>query len=125
MLDFYQRRKFKSILLLPVTRVVLFVLVLLLASSAYTRYKIAAEMADRRVDAEASVEELKVQKQQLQEKVDYLSDERGIEAEMRRQFDVTLPGEQVVVIVEEESNLQPVTASTSESIEGHWYEFWR
>jgi len=68
---------------------------------------------------------LRSQKDALQEQVDYLSNERGIEAEMRRQFDVALEGEQVVVIVEPEAGpeIQPMSTSTEE--EAAWYEFWR
>jgi len=68
---------------------------------------------------------LRSQKDSLQEQVEYLSNERGIEAEMRRQFDVALEGEQVVVIVEPEAGLdiQPLATSTPE--ETAWYQFWQ
>jgi hypothetical protein len=44
---------------------------------------------------------------------------------MRRQFDVALEGEQVVVIVEPEAELeiQPLATSTEE--ETAWYQFWQ
>lgn len=125
MFDFYQRRKAKGLLFLPVTRVALFLVVLVVAFSAYTRYKIAAEMDERREAAEAAVLELRIQKQKLEEKVNYLSDERGIEAEMRRQFDVALPGEEVIVILEEEDEVKPVTFSPLSDNDPKWYEFWR
>jgi MinD-like ATPase involved in chromosome partitioning or flagellar assembly len=55
-----------------------------------------------------------------------LSDDRGIEAEMRRQFDVALQGEQVVVIVEPEQTEINNASSTYEIVEEPaWYEFWR
>ncbi len=83
----------------------------------------AAEMAERRELEEATVETLQKRKDDLEKQVQYLSDERGIEAEMRRQFDVALEGEQVVVIVD------PPEPESSEQIvpeeEPAWYEFWR
>lgn len=124
MLDFYQRRKIKGVLLTPVTRVVLLILVSLLAYSAYTRYEIATQMEERRNAAEAEVMELEKQKRLLEEKVEYLSTERGIEAELRRQFDVTLPGEEVVVIMDDEvSDIQPLGTTSSEKKKA-WYKFW-
>ena len=89
------------------------------------RYQIAEEMSDRRERASQEAALLRSQKDALQEQVEYLSNERGIEAEMRRQFDVALEGEQVVVIVEPEAELeiQPLATSTEE--ETAWYQFWQ
>ena len=124
MLDFHQKRKLKNISLLPITRVFLFVLVIIVAYSAFIRYQIANEMTERRDLAESEIGELRKQKQQLEEKVEYLSDDRGIEAEMRRQFDIALPGEEVVVILEDESVVEPLGTGTTETEETPWYKFW-
>jgi cell division protein FtsB len=82
-------------------------------------------MHERRLEEEAAVYKLQTKKNTLETQVRYLSDERGIEAEMRRQFDVALPNEQVVVIVEPEQN-ETNTASTTYKGEDQppWYEFW-
>ncbi len=126
MLDFYQRRKFKTVLTSPITKGLLVVLVLLTAYSAYTRYEIAKDMEGRRLDVESDVKRLEDQKDVLDKQVRYLSDDRGIEAEMRRQFDVALDNEQVVVIVEPEEDEINTGSSTYETAaEPAWYEFWR
>jgi cell division protein FtsL len=126
MFDFYQRRKFKTVLTSPITRVLLAVLVLLMAYSAYTRYEIAKEMEGRRVDIETDVARLQGHKEGLEKQVRYLSDDRGIEAEMRRQFDVALDNEQVVVIVEpDEAEIKQSTSTYQVSEEPAWYQFWR
>ena len=83
-------------------------------------------MEQRRVAEEQVLFELQAQKNQLQEKVQYLSNERGIEAEMRRNFDIALPGEQVVIILDEKKEeqmapLPPMPAPTSTKA---WYQFW-
>ncbi|HEY0964268.1 MAG TPA: septum formation initiator family protein [Candidatus Paceibacterota bacterium] len=125
MFDFYQRRKLKTALSSPFTRAVLVVLVVMIGYSAYTRFEIAMEMKDRREVEEAEVEKLRHKKEALEKEVRYLSDERGIEAEMRRQFDVALPNEQVVVIVEPETDETKHGSSTYQGTEDHpWYEFW-
>ena len=126
MFDFYQRRKFKTILSSKITRVLLVVLVLLMGYSAYKRYAIAKDMERRRHEVESDAVRLQGQKEVLEKQVRYLSDDRGIEAEMRRQFDVALDNEQVVVIVEPEKDEIKTSSSTYETTEEPaWYEFWR
>ncbi len=127
MFDFHQKRKFRTIINSPYTQGLVFFLTLVVGWSAYVRYDIAMEMRDRRIQAEQEATVLEARKQALKEQVEYLSSERGQEAEMRRQFDVALPGEQVVVIVEEENNepeILPLDNTNAE--EGvKWYQFWR
>ncbi len=126
MFDFYQRRKLKTALAAPITRIILFVLVVMMSWSAFTRYQIAKDMEGRRESAERELNELKAQKASLEGQVQYLKDDRGIEAEMRRQFDVALDNEQVVVIVEPETDETNATDSTYKKVEEPaWYEFWR
>ncbi|MEN9920180.1 MAG: hypothetical protein RL538_73 [Candidatus Parcubacteria bacterium] len=127
MFDFYQRRKLKTFFTSPLTRGILALLVILMGWSAFTRFQIAEDMAGRRGEAVREVEKLKEQKSALEKQVQYLSDDRGIEAEMRRQFDVALTNEQVVVIVEPEkgSETNVATSTYQEESEPAWYEFWR
>ncbi len=128
MFDFHQKRKLRTVVNSPVTQGVILSLALMVGWSAYVRYDIAMEMRDRRVQAELQAKALEARKQALEEQVEYLSSERGIEAEMRRQFDVALPGEKVVVIVEDESNepeIMPLSTSTKQLKEKSWYQFWR
>ncbi len=124
--DFYQRRKLKTVLESPLTRVILVLLVLLMGWSAYTRWAISSDMEQRRADVERELDGLKKQREGLEKQVQYLSDDRGIEAEMRRQFDVALNNEQVVVIVEPEEDEIKSASGTYQNIEETaWYEFWR
>lgn len=128
MFDFHQKRKIRVILNAPLTQGVLLVLLVLVAISAFERYQIAMEMKERRVVAEQSATALEAKKADLAAEVEYLSTERGIEAEIRRQFDVALPGEQVVVIVEEEppeSVIEPLSTTPTTTPQKRWYQFWR
>lgn len=125
MLDFYQKRKFRAVVNSRYTQIGLGLLIFMVGWSAFTRYQIAAEMSDRREVAEQSAAALEARRDELQEQVEYLSNERGIEAEMRRQFDVALEGEEVVVILEDET--PPADASLASSTEpdpAPWYRFW-
>ena len=126
--DFHQKRKLRAVINSPFTQGFILLLVFWIGWSAYVRFEIAMEMRDRRILVEQQTATLEDRKEALQTQVEYLSSERGIEAEMRRQFDVALPGEQVVVIVEEESNepvVQPLSTNTESVNETPWYVFWR
>ena len=128
MFDFHQKRKLRTIINSPYTQGVILALALWVGWSAYVRYDIAMEMFDRREQAELQASALEARKQSLEEQVQYLSNERGIEAEMRRQFDVALKGEQVVVIVENEPTgpeVLPLSSSTVDKGDQKWYQFWR
>ncbi len=82
-------------------------------------------MAERRAEAEVHVTELEARKEHIKNKVEYLGSERGMEAEMRRNFDVAQPGEQVVIIVDEEKKDSEITPLQPIADTPPWYIFWR
>jgi cell division protein FtsB len=126
--DFHQKRKLRAVINSPVTQGFILFLVFWIGWSAYVRFDIAMEMRDRRILVEQQTAVLEARKEALEMQVEYLSSERGIEAEMRRQFDVALPGEQVVVIVEEDNTepvVQPLGTNAEPPAEHPWYFFWR
>ena len=128
MFDFYQKRKLRGVINSRYTQAFILLLAFGIGYSAYTRYEIAMEMQSRRQVAEAEANALETRKFELETEVEYLSSERGQEAEVRRQFDVALPGEQVVVILEDQSDgpeILPLSTSTNESEDKKWYQFWR
>lgn len=91
--------------------------------NALERYTVAETMLERREAVEQTASALQARKDSLEAEVQYLQDERGIEAQMRRQFDVALPGEEVVVILDDETvpTVQPL-ATTSE--DKSWWALW-
>lgn len=129
MFDFHQKRKLRTIVNAPITLWVILALTIVVGWSAYVRFDIAMEMRDRRIEAEKQTAALALQKETLQKRVEYLSSERGMEAEMRRQFDIALPGEQVVVIVASEEQEQEISSTSKQrteiTTERRWYQFWR
>ncbi len=125
MFDFHQKRKLRAAFESRITWTILLILSGFMIVSAYDRYQIARDMADRRLSVEAEKERLVERKAELEADVEYLSNERGIEAEMRRQFDVAREGEQVVIIVEDENKATTTTPlPTSAPSERPWYRFW-
>jgi cell division protein FtsB len=125
MLEFYKQKQWWRVLYSPLVIVVLLGLVILLSQEVYERYMIEREMATRRVEVERRVEELRARRDALGEKVEYLSHERGIEAEMRRNFDVAQEGEKVVIILDDESksSIEPIPVPPTVP-PVPWYRFW-
>lgn len=127
MFDWYQKRKLRPLIASPFLAVGMTVVACLLVVSAWQRAVIARQVAERRILAEETVASLEARQAALAAQVNYLSNERGIEAEMRRQFDVALPGEQVVVIVEPVLPVDTLSTSTAPEAETKptpWYRFW-
>jgi cell division protein FtsB len=123
MLQFYQKRSLRGWLHTPVALAILGIIILFMMSVVYQRYSIEQEMVSRRVEAETHLKELEQRRAELEKKVEYLSNERGIEAEMRRNFDVARPGEQVVIILDEEKKpeIEPLQQTPEDK---PWYKFW-
>jgi len=125
MLEFYKQKRWWTVVYSPVVIIALLLAVVVLGREVYERYTIEREMAIRRVEVENRLEELRVRRDALKEKVEYLSHERGIEAEMRRNFDVAQEGEKVVIIVDTDTqaDILPVTAPELPPAPP-WYRFW-
>jgi cell division protein FtsB len=124
MFDFQQKRKFKALTQSRITWSILLVITVFLFISVYDRYLIARDMAERRAEVESDLADLETRRTELSAEVQYLSNERGIEAEMRRQFDIARDGEQVVIIVEEEPENAPDALATTTLPSRAWYRFW-
>jgi len=127
MLNFYQKRSWRTILYSPIALTFLVMISLYLAFVTYNRYVIEREMSSRQLDAENELKILEQRRDTLQKKVDYLSNDRGIEAEMRRNFDVAREGEKVVIILDDEiatNNIEPLSSITPTTTRP-WYKFWQ
>lgn len=125
MFDFHQKRKMRTVFNSRITQGILLTLSFMVMWSAYDRYLIARDTAELRSGVESEVVDLKERRETLGAEVEYLSNERGIEAEMRRQFDIARDGEQVVIILEDD-NLEknPESSATDTAQVRAWYKFW-
>lgn len=100
-------------------------LCILMMFSVYDRYTIERDMLARRTAVESELEALKDRKMSLEEKVTYLRDERGVEAEIRKHFDVAKDGEQVIVLVEDKHKADTATPTvTISDKESFWSRIW-
>lgn len=121
MLDFYQKRKLRTISNSRITQGVLVIVALVMIWNAFERYIIADAMGEKRALVEQEVAALEARKASLEAEVEYLRDERGIESAMRRQFDIALPGEEVVVILEDETVVEFEPLATTTPTESGWW----
>lgn len=85
---------------------IIFVLAILLLTSSYERFTVEREMEARREAKEAELEALKERATALEERVEHLRNERGIEEELRSRLDVAKEGEQVIVIVDDDEDTE-------------------
>jgi hypothetical protein len=101
---------------------VLLIIVVFMSISVYHRFTVEREMSERRAEMEEERQNLIERKAELEERVDYLSGDRGIEEEIRTHFDVAKEGEQVVIIVDKEEEQKPEIPVIPEK--KPWYVFW-
>lgn len=103
MIPFQERKKLRKILYAKATLGVLFVLSVIVARGAWQVYQKAAIARAERVEAESSLGELVSRTKGLEESIDRLKSERGVEEEIRQKFTVARSGEEVVIVVDETS----------------------
>ncbi len=123
MVQFGRKKKLTDYIYTRPTILVLLVILFLLSISVYDRYTIEREMAERRSKVESEQVDLIDRKEDIQAKVDYLSGERGIEEEVRKNFDVAKEGEQVIILLGEEDEDNEFEVEEEKSTK--WYRFWR
>jgi len=105
----------------PVIGLLLVVLVFI-GISVFERYQVERYMSARRIAAEEEYQALLERKVDLQERVEYLQGDRGIEEEIRQHFDVAKEGEQVVILLGEDN--EPVIEIQEPEERRKWYQFW-
>lgn len=94
-----------------------------LSLSVFKRWQMEQEMLDRRVAVEAEQAALEARKNEIEAEVEYLAGERGIEEEMRKNFDVAKEGEQVVILMGDTDETAEVVVPVE--LEYPWWQFWR
>ena len=124
MFDFQQKRKLRSVFHSRITQGILLLSSIFIFWSAYDRFLVAKEMSEKRLSLEKEIHTLEEREVSLEKEVSYLSSDRGIEAEMRRQFDIAREGEQVVIILNDEQATVTPTTTVTEEDSRPWYKFW-
>lgn len=112
----------KRIISSPVSSIVLLIVIIFLIKGTINIIKKYETSLDRLVQAQATLDNLESRKNDLEEKVAYLSTDRGIESEIRSKFRVALEGESVAVIVDESS--APTTSPIKATKQISWWRKW-
>ena len=118
-----QKKKITEYLYSKPAIALLIILAGFLSVAVYQRFSVEREMAARRDAVEEQRNDLLERKQELEERVEYLSGDRGIEEEIRKHFDVAKEGEKVIIIVDKEENKEVVPVLPPEK-QKPWYQFW-
>jgi len=113
----HKNKIWNKILYSKITLIFLLILCGLLAVSVYGRYTIERDMAGRREAKEMELNKLEERKGMLKEKVDYLSNDRGVEAEIRKHFDVAKEDEQVIVLINNARPSSVIPATTTNNLD--------
>lgn len=134
MFDFHEKRKIRRIIFSKTVIGILFALTILLSFSVFERYTTAREMQKKLDDKYAELNALTLRAQTLEKKVTYLSDERGVEEELRSRFDVAKEGEQVVILIDSKQSRKATTSANYEDNQTDtytvkqsffsWFKFW-
>lgn len=123
MASFGKKKKVSEYLYSKVVILVLLIAIGFLGTAVYKRYMVEREMLAREVEAQQQKQELLDREKTLQEQVQYLSGDRGIEEEIRKNFDVAKDGEKVFILTGEDPKETVPTVETPK-ITKPWYRFW-
>ena len=102
MVDFRTRKRIRVILYSRVTVFFLFVVFVLSARGAWGMYKKASFAEKKRLEAEQELAALKDREAMLEEKIKRLKTPEGVEEAIREKFGLVHPGEEVVILVDED-----------------------
>lgn len=98
------------------------VLILLLGKGVYDIYGRQKESAKLRADSEQRMHDLEARKASLSVEVEKLGSEAGVDEKIRSKFNVAMPGENVVLIINDATTTATTTPGFFASL---WAKIWR
>jgi len=102
MLGFHEKRKLKHVLHSKPFLVMMLIPVGFVGFAAHNAYEAQVAATERRAELSDDLAALLVRTQALEEDIEALSDEHGIERALRQRYEVAREGEEVIVLIEEE-----------------------
>ena len=102
MKEFQQRNKFKKIFLSRPVFALFLCVAVLLTISTFKMYKKANDAVQRNEIIENELLNLEKRRKELEANVNRLRTRSGIEEELRKRFQVKKPGEEYIILLEEE-----------------------
>ena len=100
MFDFHEKRRMRNLVYSKISLFFLLVIIFLLAYTIWGVYQKERETQIKKTQRAQVLIEIEERERVLEEEIERLSTERGVEQEIRSKFDVARAGEQVLVIVD-------------------------
>ncbi len=114
MLDFRERSKMRRIVYAKPTILVLALLTIITARSAFGMYQKSKEATSKRDKATTELQVLKTRQAELDQDIARLGSERGQEEEIRDRFMVAKEGENVIIVADPEGTKTTHTVTVNE-----------
>lgn len=99
MFDFHEKRKFKRLLYSKATLMILGLVIVWLSFVVWSMYKKERDTGIKRMVQREILNEMRERETTLQNEIDRLNTEKGIEEEIRSKFEVGKEGEKVIIVV--------------------------
>ena len=119
--EFQQKRKIRKILYSRSALILLCLLAVVFLRATWNVYEKEKMSRGYVSQAQAQLDKLSAQKENLSASVAALGTNQGVEAEIRRKFQVVKNGEQIAVIVDDSSSSDESSASTTTSTGGGFW----
>lgn len=123
MLDFKEKRIIKRLLYSRLTIVVLSILLIFIINGVWGVYKKASVAHSNKSRAVKDLEELKKRQNSLIASIENLKTSNGVESEIRNKFGVVKKGEEVVVVVDGNTEKSVDNSKSTISPSGLWRKF--
>ena len=114
-MEFQEKRKVKRILYSKVTLVILAIVIVVLVNSVWGVYKKRALSKENLEKTQASLEILQAREKLLSAEIERLKSATGVEEEIREKFGLVKPGEEVIIIVDNDSQVSTSTSTRNRS----------
>jgi cell division protein FtsB len=114
MKQFERKRQTKRIMYSTITLLVLCLMVVMLARSAWAVYKNNRMVSEKRDFARLELARLLEKKVELESELEDLKTDRGAESEVREKYQVARPGEKTIIVIDNPAEATS-TATTTES----------
>ena len=113
--------RWKTIVSSHVSLIILAIIVFVIVNATVNIHEKSVTSQQRLRDAEAELQKIKNHAEDVSKEINYLSDDKGIEAELRIKYKAVREGESVAVIIGDDSQLaNAVSSSSTKSVV--WYK---
>jgi len=102
MIPFQERKKVRKIMYSKVSLLILFVILVIVGKGAWDVYKKAEIARSERNIALRYITQLETRNAEVQASLEHFKNNGGIEEEVRQKYTVARPGEEIVVVVDDD-----------------------